>query len=357
MKRARIAIVRLSALGDIIVSASVLGGLKRLCSERGVECEIEWFIDERFSAILQNSPCIAKLHALPFKSLLKSPHGILEIYRYCKNCGKYDAVIDMQGLIKSALVGRFLDSKEFVGFSARGAREWLASVFYTRKIDIDYKENILVRNLGVLCAGMGVEIPHLEQILAFSHEAFSCDKGALSREVIKIDFAQSYNVLFILEASIREKIYPVAQYAILAKLLADFLESRGKKAGFYFAWNDSEDSANALLAALNAQNLNATKLPRLDFNALKYVIAKMDCAIGGDTGLTHLSWALGIGCITLYGNASTTSGKNMRETSIERVLLGNPHIVSSSNTFEIASIAPSEVLRVFIDEIYRDSAH
>jgi len=115
----RLAIIRLSALGDVIISASMLGGLKRLFSELlfhgfGAECRVEWFVDERFAAILRNSHFIDKLHALPFKTLLTSPRGILEIYRYCKNCGEYDAVIDMQGLIKSALVGRFLRTKRFI---------------------------------------------------------------------------------------------------------------------------------------------------------------------------------------------------------------------------------------------------
>lgn len=59
----KIAIVRLSALGDIIQSAVVLQFIKNFKKD----IEIHWFVDEKFEGILKNHPLINKLYALPLK--------------------------------------------------------------------------------------------------------------------------------------------------------------------------------------------------------------------------------------------------------------------------------------------------
>lgn len=154
----RIAIVRLSALGDVIVAASMLKGALKALQDKYGEVAIEWFVDERFAGILLDSPCIAHLHALPFKKWLKSPRGIYKILRYTRSCGEYDAVIDMQGLLKSALVGKTLRTRRFVGFSGKGCRESVASVFYTHKIDMPYDANILARNFALFSSVVGKSV-------------------------------------------------------------------------------------------------------------------------------------------------------------------------------------------------------
>lgn len=110
----RIAIIRLSAFGDVVISSKLIAGIKMLDKSN----TIDFFIDERFSGIIKDSPYINTIHSLNF----------------------------MQGLLKSALVGKFLQSDSFVGFSYKSAREGLASLFYTHRIKIAYDENILKRN-------------------------------------------------------------------------------------------------------------------------------------------------------------------------------------------------------------------
>ncbi len=64
-------------------------------------------------------------------------------------------------------------------------------------------------------------------------------------------------------------------------------------------------------------------------------------------GFYHFSSDGGTNCITLYGNNTESSGKNMRDTKLSRVLLGNPYVVSKGTNFEIASIEPREIFEVF----------
>ncbi|EJC15423.1 glycosyltransferase 9 family protein [Helicobacter pylori Hp P-25] len=125
----KIAIVRLSALGDIIVSAVFLAAIK----ERFADAQIEWFVDERFGAILEHSPYIDKLHPIALKSALTT-FNPLKIFKLFKSLRayEYDIIIDMQGLIKSALITQMLKAPKKVGFDHASAREGL-SAFFTRK--------------------------------------------------------------------------------------------------------------------------------------------------------------------------------------------------------------------------------
>lgn len=431
----RIAIVRLSALGDVIVSASVLGGL-RLFSANALspkeDLQIDWFVDERFSGVLEDSPCVDCLHSLPFKKWLKSPIGIYKIWRYMRSCGKYDAVIDMQGLLKSALVGKFLRSKKFMGFSARGCREGIASVFYTHRVDIAYHTNILVRNFLVVFGAFGMDlhkilksiglrldkdyledleridsalkatksdseesIEGLERVImnlgAFKRmidlrgEGFGinagklidfddkflahkkhlaqkyfkkyCSKGVKASQEFGQEYAQDFGkessldscpkevleskkFLFVLEASIEEKTYPIDKYCTLARML----QKHYGNITIYVIWNEAEGRANEMISLLKSRQIRAIKLPKLDFNNIKFVLKNMDIVIGGDTGVAHLAWAIWQPCsIALLGNSEISSGKNMRQTRLKRVLLGNPFVISQSGEFEIASIAPDAI--------------
>ena len=327
----RIAIIRLSAFGDVVISSKLIAGIKMLDKSN----TIDFFIDERFSGIIKDSPYINTIHSLNFKKLLKSPKGIIQIRKYCKNCGKFDVVIDMQGLLKSALVGKFLQSDSFVGFSYKSAREGLASLFYTHRIKIAYDENILKRNYVVLYDFFNKK-PEFSEIIKVKTLGIDEEKiPAILKTIIKEE--KSLKILFVLEASIKQKMYPAEKYAKLASMI-----NEKHKICVYVVFNDYENIADEFLKLLENKNINAQKLPRLNFNELKFVLGNMDLVIGPDTGLTHLAWALNTKTITLYGNAQKSSGKNMSETKLERVLLGNAYVVSQSNDFEIKSINPNE---------------
>ena len=56
----------------------------------------------------------------------------------------------------------------------------------------------------------------------------------------------------------------------------------------------------------------------MNLNDLKYVIDKASLLIGGDTGPTHMAWALNVPSITLFGN--TPAYRNTYTTVINKVL-------------------------------------
>ena len=105
----KIAIVKLSALGDIIHTMVSLQFIKN----HYPDSYIDWIVDEQFKSILENNPHIRKIHTVSFKKAKteKSIRLILKELKKIRALGKYDLVIDTQGLMKSAIVRRVISAK------------------------------------------------------------------------------------------------------------------------------------------------------------------------------------------------------------------------------------------------------
>lgn len=323
----KIAIVRLSALGDIIVSAVFLALIK----ERFTNAQIEWFVDERFGAILEHSPYIDKLHPIALKSTLTT-FNPLKIFKLFKSLRvyEYDIVIDMQGLIKSALITQMLKAPKKVGFDCTSAREGLSAFFYSQKVSIAYNEPVLKRNFTLLSHALNLPKTEISEGLSSRSKVFSYQDSP------KID-ALNLNknkpkILFVLETSKINKTYPIERFKELALALENFQ--------ICLLWHASEDKATALYGALKNQR-DVLLLPKLTLNEVKALLFKMDLIIGGDTGITHLAWALQKASITLYGN--TPMERFKLESPINVSLTGNSNANYHKKDFSIQNIEPKKI--------------
>ncbi|GAA9890818.1 lipopolysaccharide heptosyltransferase I [Helicobacter pylori] len=323
----KIAIVRLSALGDIIVSAVFLAAIK----ERFTNAQIEWFVDERFGAILEHSPYIDKLHPIALKSTLTT-FNPLKIFKLFKSLRayEYDIVIDMQGLIKSALITQMLKAPKKVGFDYASAREGLSAFFYSQKVSIAYNEPVLKRNFTLLFHALNLPKKEISEGLSSRSKVFSYQDSP------KID-ALNLNenkpkILFVLETSKINKTYPIERFKELALALENFQ--------ICLLWHASEDKATALYHTLKNQR-DVLLLPKLTLNEVKALLFKMDLIIGGDTGITHLAWALQKPSITLYGN--TPMERFKLESPINVSLTGNSNANYHKKDFSIKNIEPKKI--------------
>ncbi len=323
----KIAIVRLSALGDIIVSAVFLAAIK----ERFTNAQIEWFVDERFGAILEHSPYIDKLHPIALKRTLTT-FNPLKIFKLFKSLRayEYDIVIDMQGLIKSALITQMLKAPKKVGFDCTSAREGLSAFFYSQKVSIAYNESVLKRNFTLLSHALNLPKKEISEGLRSRSKVFSYQDSP------KID-ALNLNknkpkILFVLETSKINKTYPIERFKELALALENFQ--------ICLLWHADEDKANVLYGTLKNQ-CDVLLLPKLTLNEVKALLFKMDLIIGGDTGITHLAWALQKPSITLYGN--TPMERFKLESPINVSLTGNSNANYHKKDFSIQNIEPKKI--------------
>ncbi|WP_273899151.1 lipopolysaccharide heptosyltransferase I [Helicobacter pylori] len=323
----KIAIVRLSALGDIIVSAVFLAAIKECLPN----AQIEWFVDERFGAILEHSPYIDKLHPIALKSALTT-FNPLKIFKLFKNLRayEYDIIIDMQGLVKSALITQTLKAPKKVGFDYASAREGLSAFFYSQKVSIAYDEPILKRNFTLLSQALNLPKNEISEGLSSRSKVFSYQD---SPKINALNLNQNKpKILFVLETSKINKTYPTERFKELALALENFQ--------ICLLWHADEKKATTLYHALKHQR-DVLLLPKLTLNEVKALLFKMDVIIGGDTGITHLAWALQKASITLYGN--TPMERFKLESPINVSLTGNSNANYHKKDFSIQNIEPKKI--------------
>ena len=265
----KIAIVKLSALGDIVHAAIVLQFIKKHCPN----AHITWLVDARFASLLKDHPLIDELVILPLKESFKKSYKII------KTLGKFGKIIDLQGLFKSAVVAKLL-GKEIYGFSRESVKEKIAARLYRHKFKIDYNENIIVRNLSLV-----------GYALNFSFEKSEILKKSPCFEICKKFKNESgkKRVLIAAFASEESKIYD--KFKDVIRLL-DGCE-------IYLCYGSESEKARAEAIISGTK---AKLLEKLSIKDMIDFIASCDLVIGNDSGLTHLAWAVNRPSITLFGN-------------------------------------------------------
>src|SRR3989339_940562 len=163
----RIAIVRLSALGDIVNTAVVL----QIIRHHYPHAIIDWVVEEAFAPILNNHPLLNDVIAIPLKRIkkTKSFHLLRETINTLKSRPPYDQIIDAQGLLKSALVSSFLKGSVH-GFDRHSGREAIAAWFYDTTSSIPYEMNVIKRN--VLVITQALHIPYDENTILHKEPLF-----------------------------------------------------------------------------------------------------------------------------------------------------------------------------------------
>ncbi len=322
----KIAIVKLSALGDIVHAMAALQFIKAY----DASIQIDWIVEKGFASVLENNPDINQILTVNLKSLKTNKWGFLQqindIRHYAHN--NYDLVIDAQGLIKSAVIAKIL-GKRIAGFDANSIREKTASWFYNIKLNCSFDTNAVVRNAFILSRPLGLEITS-DQILTkkpclyFTHTEPRID-GFFKKD--------RRNIVLVIGSSWDSKNYPVDKFVKIAK---------GLQQNCLVVWGSEQEKQKADWMATQADNIQV--MPRLDLNGLKALIAKADLLIGNDTGPTHMAWALNRPSITIFG---PTPVRMAYETAINKVVKSssvvNPYKLNKQD-YSIKDIDANEII-------------
>ena len=295
----KIAIVKLSALGDIVHAMVALQFIKAYSPAM----QIDWIVEERFAEVLKNNPDIDHILSVNLKSLKNNK---TLIFQYIKSVSayalnNYDLVIDAQGLIKSAVIAKLL-GKNIAGFNANSIREKAASWFYDVKLACPYDTNAIVRNAFVLSSPLGINIT-TEQILNKKPFLFFNNEDSQIDRFLRKD---RKNIVLVIGSSWDSKNYPAAKFVKIAS---------GLQQNCLVVWGSEQEKEKADWMA--TQSISIQVMPKLDLNSLKALIAKADLLIGNDTGPTHMAWALNRPSITIFGPTPT---RMAYETGINKVV-------------------------------------
>ncbi len=324
----KIAIVKLSALGDIIHAMIVLQFIKQHLPD----ATIDWVVEEGFKDILVNNPDIHQIHTVNLKRAKqqKSLRLLFKELKKIRQFGKYDLVIDIQNLVKSALVSRIIPSSKTIGLDQQSSREGFAARFYTDTYAIKHSENVIKRNIAIVSKALNITISS-DDIL--NKQPFLHSNSQMSSDLIS---STKMNVALIPGASFESKIYPAKQYVQVIQEL---------DANFVILWGSESEKLIAEKIQQIAPQVRIAN--RLTLDELKAVISQMNLVIGGDTGPTHMAWALNVPSITLFG--STPGYRNTYLTNINKIIESNSDVNPykiNKNDFSIKSIEVSDIVKV-----------
>ena len=295
----KVAIVKLSAMGDIIHAMAALQFMKAY----DPSLRIDWIVEEVFAPILEHNPDIDHILPVNLKGLKKNRMQFLsevqKIREYAKN--GYDVVIDAQGLIKSAVVSKMLGRA--TGFDRHSIRESMAAFFYSRTFSIPYEMNVIERNVKLMMQAVGssersVSLADKKPFLFFSEQE--------RQKILPFISFEDKNIVYILGSSWESKVYPKEKVLEVVKQL---------KGNHLLVWGSENEKKSATYIA---QHSEAKVLPKMTLNELKALIASADLVIGGDSGPTHMAWALNRPSITLFG--PTPSQRNVLQTAVNKVV-------------------------------------
>jgi heptosyltransferase-1 len=322
----KVAIVKLSAMGDIIHAMVALQYIK----QANPELQIDWIVEKGFAQVLENNPHIDNILTLNLKALKTNKLALIEeikkIKIYAKN--NYDLVIDAQGLLKSAITAKLLGSNG-AGFSKTSIREGVASYFYTHKVEIAYDANTIDRNAKVMSKPLNVEITP-QMIIDKEPFLFYSNEDETFKEYLS---TQKKNIIFVVGSTWESRNYPKEKFVEIANHL---------KENILVAWGGEEERKKALWIEANSNYAKA--LPKINLNSLKAVIAKSDLLIGNDTGPTHMAWGLNIPSITIFG---PTPVNRVYQTPINKVVKSKSevnHYKLDKNDFSITKIPSHKII-------------
>jgi len=279
----RIAIVRLSALGDLVNSCVVL----QFIHKKYPHATIDWITEEVFSSLMKKHPLINTVHTVNIKKIKKEKSFLLlkKTISYLRSIDDFDIIIDMQGLIKSSVVSRII-GKNTHGFNKTSTRESLASCLYKSTSNIAYDENIVKRNCFVVADALDFQIT--DTMLLNKAKVFQNLESYQHTTTTKKDIA------LVIGASWESKKYPKEKVLELCNTL---------KENCHIIWGNALEKEEATWICENSEY--ALLAPKLSLIELVAFIESCDFLIGNDTGPTHMAWAQNIPSITLFGPTTT----------------------------------------------------
>ena len=320
----KIAIVKLSAMGDIIHAMVALQFIKK----SNPSIQIDWIVEEGFAKVLEGNPHIDNILPVNLKAIKKDKKQFFTqidtVKKYAHN--RYDLVIDAQGLLKSAIVAKLL-GKNRAGFSKNSIREGVASYFYRHKIEIAYDANTIDRNVKVLASPLDLEVTPQ---MIIEKDIFLFYKPD---DIVEQLSDEKKNIIFIIGSTWASRNYPKEKFVEVANAL---------KENILIAWGSDAEKEDAQWIASHSQWVKV--LPKINLNALKAIIGKSDLLIGNDTGPTHMAWGLNVPSITIFGPTPTN---RVYETPINKVITSDSevnHFKLNKNDFSIREIASEDIV-------------
>jgi lipopolysaccharide heptosyltransferase I len=269
-------IVRLGSLGDVIHGIPAAAALRA----RFPTARIDWVTDPRYVELLGLVRGIDRRVPVDTRRVARTLSVLAELRRV-----RYDAAIDLQGLLKSAVLARAAGARRTIGFPPAHLREPMARFFYTETPDPGPAVHVIDKNLAML-APLGVD---------GSRVTFPIDipSSAVAGRVAAAAGVGGF-VLVNPGAAWPNKRWPPARFGALAAAMRERLGLAS-----VVVWGPGEETLAAQVVAASAGA--ATIAPATSTSDLFALARGARLVVSGDTGPLHIAAAVGAPIVALFG--------------------------------------------------------
>lgn len=274
----RILLVKLSSLGDVIHNLPVASDLARAFPS----ASIDWTVETPYASIAAMHPAISQVLPVPLRHLKKhwwsgAAWSAFLVSRSRLRGEQYDTILDTQGLLKSAWIANW-PRGTVSGYANVSAREPTAARFYNRTYEVSRELHAVERNRLLAARAFGYAIDTMPNYGI-----------VLDEPPIKPD--PPY-VVCLHATSRRDKMWPDEHWCRLGQRL--------QEAGLrvILPWGSAREKETSLRLANQLPNAHVPDT--LSIPEMATLLAGAASVVGVDTGLAHLSVALGRPTIGIY---------------------------------------------------------
>jgi heptosyltransferase-1 len=293
----RILLVKLSSLGDVVHALPVVQDIRAAMPG----AQIDWVVEKSFAPVLALNTGLHRIIPCEIRRWRKSPFAAAtrrewQAFRAALQLDAYDAVIDLQGLTKSAVVSwlarlapggkRYALANQTEGSGYEAPTRWVADV----AIRITPHIHAVQRSRELAAKALGYT-PSSSPDFGLNRPLAQEGWTQLAPETI------ANRIAFVHGTSRADKEWPLAHWTALGR--------RFNAAGYQIALpagNAREQATSQKIAdALNeSESTNAIVWPLLPLDALTHQLAQCAGVIGVDSGVSHIAVALDLPHVQLY---------------------------------------------------------
>ena len=277
----RVCIIKMSSLGDVIHTLPAVTDAMQSIPD----IAFDWIVEENFAEVPAWHPAVNTVIPIALRRWRKRPirtwrNGEWRTFK-AQLHHDYDLVIDAQGLLKSAWVSRFI-SAPTAGLDKSSIREPLAARCYQQHYPVSKEQHAVQRVRVLFAQALNYALPNTVADYGLSQASFPtlADKAG--------------SMVFLHGTTRADKHWPEAYWLELCERL-----TLGGKT-VLLPWGSAQEKQRAeKIAAVSEQ---AHVLPKMNLSELAGVLAQAEAVVAVDTGLGHLSAALNVPTISLYGS-------------------------------------------------------
>jgi heptosyltransferase-1 len=282
----RVLVVKTSSLGDVVHTLPALSDARQAYPN----IVFDWAVEEAFAEIPGWHPAVAQVIPVAIRRWRKNILRTIASgeWRRCKEQlreHRYDCVIDAQGLLKSAWLARQAGGR-IVGLDRQSAREPAAAWFYQQKVAVPWQQHAVERVRALFAAALEYPQPA-------GRGSYGIDRNRFVEIV-----PRQRHMVFLHGTTRADKHWPEPYWQQLCALAA------GSGCRILLPWGNAVEQARAqrIATRANAAHPDSVEvLPRLNLHELAAIISTSAVVVTVDTGLGHLTAALDVPAVALYG--------------------------------------------------------